>query len=56
MIYADEIISIASGLKSKVGGVKEIFNQELVAREASVKKVRSRRRGGMKRNIVCRAL
>ncbi|WP_206601691.1 hypothetical protein, partial [Escherichia coli] len=35
----DEIISIASSLKSKVGGVKEIFNQELAAREGNVKKV-----------------
>jgi len=38
-VSLDEIISIASGLKSKVGGVKEIFNQELSQREANVKKV-----------------
>jgi Ca2+-binding EF-hand superfamily protein len=35
----DEIISIASSLKSKVGGVKEIFNQELVQRETNIKRV-----------------
>jgi Ca2+-binding EF-hand superfamily protein len=35
----DEIISIASSLKSKVGGVKEIFNQELSQRETNIKKV-----------------
>jgi Ca2+-binding EF-hand superfamily protein len=35
----DEIITIASSLKSKVGGVKEIFNQELVQRETNIKKV-----------------
>jgi len=35
----DEIISLATSLKGKVGGVKEIFSQELNQRELSVKKV-----------------
>jgi len=35
----DEIITIASGLKSKVGGVREILNQELASRETNIQKV-----------------
>jgi len=35
----DEIINLASSLKGKVGGVKQIVNQALLEKEASVKRV-----------------
>jgi Ca2+-binding EF-hand superfamily protein len=38
-VSLDEIVSLASGLKGKVGGVKAIFNQALLEREQNIQKV-----------------
>jgi len=39
--HLDEIINLASSLKGKVGGVKQIVSQALLEKEASVKRVHS---------------